>query len=214
MMFPRRWALGLAIVIGVGLAACQAGDLAGLPLPGTRRAVKAVVYTVPNIIPVGDTLRIFASAYDSTGYATLDVPRSWTVSDQRIARLDPLPMPGTVMLHGLSVGRVVIAAVFAGLMARDSVSVVPQDARVRLDVAKTSMRVGDTTAAAILMENVAPATVSPRSLFASTENVNVVEVQMTDTLGHARFIARGAGTVRVAGTLGRLRDETIMTVTP
>ena len=118
------------------------------------------------------------------------------------------------MLRALSAGRVVITVVIAGLTARDSVWVLPQDARVHLEVPRTSMRVGDTLTAAIVVQNVPPGTVSSRSLFASTENVNVVEVQMADTLGHARLIARGIGTVRVSGTLGRVRDETIMTVTP
>jgi hypothetical protein len=217
----EQWRLVAARVtsaVGLVVALACGGDLIGVPggpFLGERPATHLVVSTYPKIIAQGDTLTVTAHAYDSTGYVTqVSAARKWEISDASVARLEPTRDVSHALLRGLTPGRVLVTATTVGFTGRDTVWVVPLSARVTLQLPTTTIRVGDTVSGVMTVQNITSAGLTSRQLIAGTENVTIANFENVDTLGHARLVGRGVGTTRVNATLGRLRDDRIITVVP
>lgn len=202
--------------VGLGLmAACRADLVDPFPDRSLPPIADVVVYTWPGLVQVGDTLRISAEGFNSSGFGYVqDVPFAWSTPDS----LKTITLEKTnnqyafmhdVLVRGQSLGKATVKATANQLTGTGIVEVIPRIARIDVSPGSATIAVGDSaqfkatviTAAGDTLRGYRPLwhtipDYSPASLYypPSAQGNNVVLVRGI-TAGTAQVTATLAGAV-------------------
>lgn len=204
-------------LVGLGLmAACHAADFVD-PLPDLSPPPIAdvIVYTWPGLVQVGDTLRISAEGFNSSGFGYVqDVPFAWSTPDSlKTITLEKTnnqyPFMHDVLVRGQAVGKATVKATANKLTGSGTVEVIPRIARIDVSPSSATIAVGDSvqftataiTAAGDTLRGYRPLwhtipDYSPASLYypPSAQGINVVLIRGV-AVGTAQVTATLAGAV-------------------
>lgn len=143
-MISRRVASIAGLVFGVACAGD--GNPAAVPLFGLGRPVREViVYTWPFAIQVGDTMTVYADAFDSTGFGTAwQSVRTWALSDSSLATATALgPSKSASLFRGQRPGFLAVRVTIAGVTGQDSLRIIPTLAPLQVSPASLTLRLHD-----------------------------------------------------------------------
>ena len=210
------WASGNAAVAAVnesGLVTAEGNGSATITAtagPASGNAIVTVAQEVDSVqvsppaaaVQVGDTLRIWAGAFDANGHAVPEATFSWSSSDSAVATVDTARL-----VTAVGPGRAVIAATSDGETGSMELRVLPPIDSIFVSPAADTIAAGDTLRLVAEAFDANGRPVAGATFAWSSSDASVVRV---DRSGLVRGV--GDGTAAVSAAFGTARGVSNITV--
>ncbi len=210
---PRSSAVAGALAAAIAVS-CQDGPplVPLFPAIASPPVKEVIVYGFPNVLEVGDTLTVYASAFDSLGNATaFNVAAAWSYSDSSLVTGVPrgLVTPAT-LLTGRKAGLLTLSARINGVTGQDTIRVVPRIAQVSFSASSVTIPANDSVRVDVTFRDAAGAAISGPVILWSAADYSVVTVcchRSAWIVSHGRL-----GTTTVQARMGHSSGSVGVTV--